>query len=238
MPDQVNDDGGGEVRVPGARLLGTDGAWWDEFFADRSRAIPFFAGQPDENLAEWFSSGLLGPGRVLELGCGNGRNATYLAGLGCAVDAVDFSAQAIEWARERAARIGVPVTFRHCSIFDAHLADGSYDLVYDSGCFHHIPPHRRGDYAALVHRALRPGGSYGLVCFRPEGGSGYTDQQVYEKASLGGGLGYSDARLRALWDKPPLSVRILRQMRKPSQHEPYFGQDFLQVLLATRQDSS
>jgi hypothetical protein len=71
----------------------------------------------------------------------------------------------------------------------------------------------------------------------PEGGSGYSDKQVYERGSLGGGLGYSEARLRALWDKPPFSVRILRQMRKPSQHEPYFGQDFLQVLLATRQDS-
>ena len=151
MSDQVNDDSGGNRSTPGARLLSTDGAWWDEFFADRSKAIPFFAGQPDENLAEWFSSGLLGPGRVLELGCGNGRNATYLAGLGCAVDAVDFSAQAIGWARERASRIGVPVTFHHCSIFDAHLAGGSYNLVYDSGCFHHIPPHRRE-----IPRALPP----------------------------------------------------------------------------------
>jgi len=38
------------------------------------------------------------------------------------------------------------------------------------------------------------------LCFRPEGGSGYTDQQVYERASLGGGLGYSEDRLRAMWD--------------------------------------
>ena len=57
-----------------------------------------------------------------------------------------------------------------------------------------LPPHRRQDYAALVGRALKPGGSYGLVCFRPEGGSGYTGQQVYERGSLGGGLGYSEER--------------------------------------------
>lgn len=43
------------------------------------------------------------PGRVLELGYGNGRNAVYLAGQGCHADAVDFSAKAIGWARERAA---------------------------------------------------------------------------------------------------------------------------------------
>ncbi len=45
----------------------------------------------------------------------------------------------------------------------------------------------------------RPGGSFGLLCFRPEGGSGYTDRQVYQRASLGGGLGYPQDRLRSLW---------------------------------------
>lgn len=126
--------------------------------------------------------------------------------------------------------------FQRCSIFDATVADGSYDLVYDCGCFHHLPPHRRRDHVDLVSRALRPGGSYGLVCFRPEGGSGYTDQQVYERASLGGGLGYSAARLRALWDTVPFSLRVLRRMRKTDGQEPRFGEDFLWVLLATKAD--
>jgi Methyltransferase domain len=99
-----------------------------------------------------------------------------------------ISAQAIGWARERADLAGASVAFHHGSIFDARLTEASYDLVYDSGCFHHIPPHRRDDYAGLVHQTLGPGASYGLVCFRPEGGSGYTDRQVYERASLGGGL--------------------------------------------------
>ena len=157
---------------------------------------------------------MLTPARVFELGCGHGRNATYLASLGCSVDAVDFSAQAIEWAKERAKQARAPVDSQCCSIFDATFTEGSYDLVHDSGSFHHLPPHRRKDYAELVHRALKPGGSYGLVCFRPEGGSGYTDQQVYERASLGGGLGYSEDRLRALWDKAPFSLRVLRQMKK------------------------
>ena len=213
---------------------GSGGAWWDEFFADRSRPCPFFVEWPDENLAEWFGAGLLTAGRVLELGCGHGRNATYLAGHGCGVDAVDFSAEAIGWARKRAQSAGVLVTFQCCSIFDAAFAEGSYDLVYDSGCFHHLPPHRRTAYAELVQRALKPGGSFGLVCFRPEGGSGYTDRQVYEQASLGGGLGYSEDRLRALWGKPPFSLRVLRQMNKTDGHEPYFGEDFLWALLATK----
>jgi SAM-dependent methyltransferase len=111
---------------------------------------------------------------------------------------------------------------------------GSYDLVYDSGCFHHLPPHRRKDYVDLVNRALRPGGSYGLACFRPEGGSGYTDEQVYERASLGGGLGYSEDGLRALWDHAPFRVRELRQMRKTDGRDQCFGQRSLWVLLASK----
>jgi SAM-dependent methyltransferase len=212
--------------------------WWDEFFADRAKEIPFFVEWPDENLVGWLGAGLISPGRVLELGCGNGRNSTYLASAGCTVDAVDFSARAIGWATARADSAGVPVGFQNCSIFDAEVADGSYDLVYDSGCFHHIAPHRRGDYVNLVTRALRPGGSFGLVCFRPEAGSGLTDIAVYERRTLGGGLGYSESELRSLWDRPPFSVQLIRQMDKTDGQGPCFGEDFLWTMLATRGTSA
>jgi len=221
-------------RMLDALLAGRGSTWWDEFFTDRAKPIPFFVDWPDENLVTWFDEGLLAPGRVLELGCGNGRDAAYLAGRGCRVDAVDFSAEALEWAT---ARIGEVVNFQNCDVFDAQFEDGSYDLVYDSGCFHHLAPHRRQDYVSLVDRALKPGGRYGLVCFRPEGGSGYTDQQVYERGSLGGGLGYSAERLRALWDKPPFTLRVLRQMNKTDGQAPSFGEDFLWALLATKDRS-
>lgn len=87
---------GDVLRMLDTLLEDRSGGWWSDFFAE----------WPDENLAGWFHDELLGPGRVLELGCGNGRNATYLASLGCRVDAVDFSRQALEWARSRAARTG------------------------------------------------------------------------------------------------------------------------------------
>jgi hypothetical protein len=67
----------------------------------------------------------------------------------------------------------------------------------------------------------------------PEGGSGYTDRQVYERASLGGGLGYTEDRLRALWDAAPFSLRELRQMRKAA--GPVYGEDFLWALLAVKE---
>ena len=72
------------------------------------------------------------------------------------------------------------------------------------------------------------------MCFRPEGGSGYTDRQVYERASLGGGLGYTEDRLRALWDAAPFTIQVLRQMTKTDGQGPYFGEDFLWTLLAAK----
>jgi SAM-dependent methyltransferase len=225
------------LRTLDAVLDGRGSGWWTEFFADRTKPCPFFVRRPDENLVQWFDEGLLAPGRVLELGCGNGRNATYLASLGCEVDAVDFSSNAIEWAKDQAKASGVEVAFHCCSIFDAKITAGSYDLVYDSGCFHHLAPHRRKDYVELVNAALKPGGSYGLVCFRPEAGSGYTDQQVYEQASLGGGLGYSQDRLRALWERAPFTIRVLRQMTNTGDQGRCFGLDLLWVLLAVKDGS-
>ena len=234
MPDRFIYTTDDVLRTLDDLLEARGGEWWDGFFADRSKPVPFFADRPDESLVEWFGAGLLAPGRVLELGCGPGRNAVYLAGQGCRVEAVDFSAEAIEWARQRAEAAGVAVEFRCCSIFDTAFGEAAYDLVYDSGCFHHLPPHRRRDYVELVDRALKPGGRFGLVCFRPEGGSGLTDLEVYQRASLGGGLGYTEDRLRALWNRPPFSVRVLRQMRHTDGQDPSFGEDFLWVLLAAK----
>jgi SAM-dependent methyltransferase len=220
------------LRMLDRLLADRGGAWWDTFFADRAKPCPFFVDQPDENLVEWFDQGRLSPGRVLELGTGQGRNATYLAGRGCSVEAVDFSAEALRWAGERAAGAGVAVNFVCGDIFDVPIAAGGYDLVYDSGCFHHLAPHRRRDYVELVRRALAPGGAFGLVCFGPDGGSGLTDQQVYEQRSLGGGLGYDDSQLRALWDVDPWVVEVLRPMRAQGAGGSVFGVEFLSVLLA------
>jgi len=234
MPDQFIYTTDDTLRMLDGLLAERDGAWWNGFFSNRAKPCPFFVEWPDENLVEWFDQGRLAPGHVLELGCGHGRNAIFLAGRGCTVDAVDFSAEALGWAAEQAKTAGVTVNFQPGNIFDVTIAEGSYDLVYDSGCLHHIAPHRRKDYVGLVRRALKPGGRFGLVCFRPEGGSDLTDQQVYESRSLGGGLGYSEDRLRAMWNASPFSVQVLRQMLPQGDQGPNFGLDFLWALLAAK----
>jgi SAM-dependent methyltransferase len=220
-------------------------AHWQRFYADRSRPVPFFGLAPDENLHDWLQRGLIATGAVLDIGCGNARNALHLARQpGFApVLGVDYSASAMAWAREEVARAGLPVALHQGSIFELPLAPASLDLIYDSGCFHHMAPHQRSDYVRLVATALRPGGSFGLVCFAPEGGSGLSDAEVYQRGSLGGGLGYSDDQLREIWcgHGGCFDVVELRSMREPpaadeQQQLPLFGRSFLWVMLARRND--
>lgn len=227
-----------QADVPAAhrRLEEHEQARWQDFYADRSRKRPFFVDEPDENLVDWCRRGWLAPGAALDVGCGNGRNAVFLAEQGFVVQGVDLSAQALAWAAETAQRRGVQLQLRQASIFEQPPAAASLDLVYDSGCFHHVAPHRRQDYVALLARALRPGGRLGLVCFRPEGGSGLDDEQVYHRGSLGGGLGYDEATLRISWGEA-FEILELRRMHEPEPGSGCFGLGCLWVMLAQRAEA-
>ena len=218
---------------PAQQIDADERARWQTFYDDRARPCPFFVQAPDENLAAWLREGALAPGRALDIGCGIARNAIHLARHGFGVDAIDVSASAVQWASEEVRSAGVPVAVHHVSFFDFAFQPASYDLVYDGGCFHHIPPHQRDAYVQRVASALKPGGAFGLVCFAPEGGSGYTDEEVVRNRSLGGGLGYDEARLRQIWGGA-FDVRSVRRMRELPRGAPLFGKDFLWVLLATR----
>lgn len=207
--------------------------WWDQFYAQRERPVPFFGRAPDEHLAAWVEAGQLAAGPALDLGCGNGRNALYLARAGFAVEAVDYSAAAIRWAAERAQEAGVDLPLQQGSVFDLQRPQGHYALVCDSGCFHHLPPHRRALYIARIHAWLRPGGVLALCCFRPEGGSGLSDSEVYERGTLAGGLGYSEAQLRAIWGRH-FEIASLRPMQAQPADAERFGAEFLWAMRAIR----
>jgi len=208
--------------------------WWDQFYANRAKPVPFFGSEPDECLSEWLGGDLVPRGgAALDIGCGNGRNAVLLARSGFTVEAIDYSQAAIAWAGQRVREAGVAVRLHHASVFESGLKPRSYDLIYDSGCFHHMPPHRRDRYARLVAAALKPGAWFGMVCFRPEGGSGLSDDEVYDGGTLGGGLGYTDARLHEIWGRL-FNIHELRQMRPQAVGSGLFGEAFLWALLAQK----
>lgn len=104
-------------------------------------------------------------GRAIDLGCGTGTNAVYLAQRGWEVIGVDFSALAIERARRRAADAGVGrVTFMRADV--TQLPDlGTFDLAYDIGCLHAVPAGDRPQYASWLAGSLRRGACYLLYAF-------------------------------------------------------------------------
>ena len=221
----------GVLALLDALLAPTDGAWWDSFYADRTREIPFFVDKPDEHLAEAIEHGVVRPGRALDLGCGPGRNALHLVSRGFRVDAVDLSAAAIAWARERAAAAGVGVGWQVADVFTAQLA-GPYDLVVDSGCFHHLAPHRRLDYLQLLQRVLAPGGLLCLTCFTTDGGVAGPDIELYRSGLRTGGIGYSAADLRWIFDG--YTEVELRPMQAHGPDSQLFGAPFLWAALLRR----
>jgi SAM-dependent methyltransferase len=214
-------------------LASQGGEWWDGFYENRAKPIPFFVNKPDENLFEWVTSGQVSPGRMLDIGCGNGRNCLYLSKHGFQAEGVDYSQTAIDWANELATEAGQTIQLHCKSVFDLNLDPESCDFIYDSGCFHHLPPHHRKSYCELVAMALKPGGQFGLTCFRPEGGSGLTDLEVYEKRSMGGGLGYTEIQLKEIWSRV-LEIQEIRPMQKHDHNSDRFGEDFLWVMLAKK----
>lgn len=205
-------------------LLREPAGFWNEFYSNREKGIPFFVNKPDENLVGYFNEGIIKPGNVLELGSGPGRNAIYFAEKGSRVDAVDLSVESIEWAKERAKERGVEVNFIHNNIFDIKIKEETYDFVYDSGCFHHIAPHRRNNYIELVLKALRPGGHFAITCFVEGGefgGSDITDWEVYRQRSLNGGLGFTEEKLRIIFDS--LEEIEIRRMKEAKETDEVFG---------------
>ncbi|MDW0114582.1 class I SAM-dependent methyltransferase [Sporosarcina saromensis] len=206
--------------------------FWNAFYEDRDKKIPFFVNKPDENLVSYFENQFIQPGNVLELGCGPGRNALYFAEKGCTVNAVDLSEESLQWAEERANEKEVSVNFIHKNIFELQLKEEAYDIIYDSGCFHHIAPHRRMSYLNLLSHSLKPGGYFAITCFVKGGelgGADITDWEVYRRRSLQGGLGFSEESLRTIFNR--FEVVEIRRMKDYGNDQNCFGTSALWTAL-------
>lgn len=103
----------------------------------------------------------LAPGRALDLACGEGRNALWLAERGWNVTAVDYSGVAIAKARDRAALEGADVDFVCADLLDYLPAEGAFDLVLV--LYLQLPAEERRLVLARAEAALAPSGTFLLI---------------------------------------------------------------------------
>jgi SAM-dependent methyltransferase len=118
------------------------------------------AGEIERLELELLASVVARGGRLLDVGCGAGREALGLARAGYRVVGIDLSPAMVAAAREGAARAGLPIEFRVESLTELADPPGSYDAVYIAAALHHVPGRaRRVDALRRVRRALVPGGA-------------------------------------------------------------------------------
>lgn len=212
-----------------------DNEWWNKFYSNKEKSVPFFKNIPDENLVSYFDKGILKEGKALDIGCGKGRNSIYLAQKEFEVDGVDFSETSIEMAKEIAKKSEINVNFLCQSIFDFHGKPESYDFIYDSGCLHHIKPHRREQYLKNIIRYLKADGYFAMICFNLKGGANISDYDVYKDKSMHGGMGFTEGKLRNILEKH-FEIIEFREMIE-SDNENVMGKSFLWTVLMKKKQN-
>jgi len=131
-------------------------------------------GGPRSELVELVESGILSPeslppGRAIDLGCGSGANAVFLAEHGFHVTGVDFSGVALRKARRLAEARGVDrrVLLIRGDLTAAEIPGvlGPFDLLVDYGTLDDLKGAARRAMAAMVKRLSKEGSRFLLWCF-------------------------------------------------------------------------
>ena len=145
---------------------------------------PWDLGRPQRAVVELAEAGRM-VGSVLDVGCGTGEHALYLAERGHAVVGVDLSPRAIELATTKAWERGSPAVFE---VWDALRVDElgrTFDTALDVGMFHTLTDEERPVYARSLRRALGDRGRLLLLCWSERNDWGRGPRRVSQMELLG-----------------------------------------------------
>lgn len=133
---------------------------WDGMYEQGAHRTNWDTAWPSPELAGFVAGRVWAPGaRAVDLGCGTGADAVWLAQAGFEAVGVDISRRALDEARARAAEAGAVVHWVEASVFALPIEDGSAALVADRSCLHHCTHDEWDAYAREVARVLEPGGA-------------------------------------------------------------------------------
>ena len=125
---------------------------------------PWDIGHPQKEYIQLEHAGEI-VGSVLDVGCGTGENALYLAEHGHEVWGIDFAPTAIGKAQEKAAQRHLSATFLVLNALELHTLGRTFDTVIDSGLFHVLGDEERPLFVDSLAAAVRRGGTYFMLCF-------------------------------------------------------------------------
>jgi 2-polyprenyl-3-methyl-5-hydroxy-6-metoxy-1,4-benzoquinol methylase len=153
---------------PVLALLAKKSQRWEAAYTFRTQgmveSLQWESPRPVRALVELFDRPEFRPARVLELGCGDGVNAVFMASRGCQVTAVDISPTALKMARGKARAAKVDVEFVEGDVFELQPPRTPFDFIFDRGMFHHVQVFHYEDYLRLVADRLVPDGYFHLIC--------------------------------------------------------------------------
>lgn len=101
--------------------------------------------------------------KVLEIGCGIGKDARYLCEAGVEYCGLDYSFHSVRLARQHLAQAGLPQRFLNADAAQVPFAGGSFDLVFSIGVLHHVDDTPAACRELL--RVLRPGGALRVMFY-------------------------------------------------------------------------
>jgi SAM-dependent methyltransferase len=136
-------------------------------WAYRDGSAPWDIGRPQPVFVRLAEEGAIS-GSVLDVGCGTGENALFLASRGAEVLGVDAAPTAIARASRKASQRGLDADFVVADALDLAALDRTFDVAIDCGLFHVFSDEDRHRYERSLHAVLRAGGRYLVLCFSDE----------------------------------------------------------------------
>ena len=125
---------------------------------------PWDINRPQPEIMQLVEAGAVGP-TVLDVGCGTGENALYLAGLGYETWGIDVVPEAIRRAETKAKERGLNPTLLVGDALKLEKLRRKFDTVIDLGLFHTFTDEERPMFARSLASILKPGGNYFMMCF-------------------------------------------------------------------------